>query len=75
VTSERDAENLSIVVEAYPHLVEELIKLMPIGPRTEFGSTSCRWCRHALSFGGSNQLADLHDRDCFAVKYLGRPTT
>ena len=61
-------------------LKAELIKLMPVFNDADWGPQyyTCRWCGcyvgsepDFIKEGGNWQL---HKEDCFAVKYLGRPS-
>jgi len=72
-----DFENLRFVIEAHQHLVAELIKAMPTMRNSNYAH--CRWCHADLFLTGERGWSERingqgHAPDCFAVKYLGRPS-
>lgn len=71
-----DGSNLIAVVAAYPRLVEELIKLMLTEADASWlpDTKVCRWCHCHLLRRSGTKPPEEHAPDCFAVKYLGRPS-
>lgn len=57
---------------------KELLRLMPVRSDSDWGPNPiiCRWCGCWLEYGDSSEgkPEEKHHKDCFAVKFLGRPS-
>lgn len=59
-------------------LKKELLSLMPVQSCSDWGPQPiiCRWCDCWLEYGDdySKKPKESHKKECFAAKYLGRPS-